>query len=151
MTQNKYQRRWLQWNAYFTPEALVRSILIWQKKYLHENWSAGSVCVRACAPGAVISVFTVFFITCSILALETCSEKNAYTHSVLGLTVWPGSSLFGFWKSYLFKCSSLQVSAFEAGQVTCCVVGDNWLVNCSTYYSLTLCSFQLWRRVSGLG
>jgi hypothetical protein len=26
---------------------------------------------------------------------------------------------------YLFKCSSLQVSAFEAGQVTCFFFGDN--------------------------
>jgi hypothetical protein len=51
----------------------------------------------------------------------------------------------------LFNCSSLRVSAFEAGQVTCCVIGDNWLVNWSTYISLTLCSFQLGRTVSVLG
>jgi hypothetical protein len=56
-----------------------------------------------------------------------------------------------FQKFYLFNCSSPQVSAFEAGRVTCCVIGDNWLVNCSTYFSLTLCSFQPGRRVAVLG
>jgi hypothetical protein len=30
-----------------------------------------------------------------------------------------------FWKFYLFNCSSLHVSAVEAGQVTCCVIVDN--------------------------
>ena len=59
--------------------------------------------------------------------------------------------VFMFRKFYLFNCSSPQVSAFEAGQVTCCVIGDSWLVNYSTYFSLTLCSFQLARRVSLLG
>jgi hypothetical protein len=51
----------------------------------------------------------------------------------------------------LFNCSSLRVSAFEAGQVTCCVIGDNWIVNWSMCFSLTLCSFQLGRTVSVLG
>jgi hypothetical protein len=36
----------------------------------------------------------------------------------------------------LFNCSSLRVSAFEAGQVTCCVIGDKWFVKCSTYLTL---------------
>jgi hypothetical protein len=56
-----------------------------------------------------------------------------------------------FQKCYLFNCSSPQVTAFEAGPVTCCAIGDNRLVNYSTYFSLTLCSFQLGRRVSVLG
>jgi hypothetical protein len=56
-----------------------------------------------------------------------------------------------FRKFYLFNCSSPQVSAFEAGRVTCCVIGENWLVNCSTYFSLTLCSFQPGRRIAVLG
>jgi hypothetical protein len=30
-----------------------------------------------------------------------------------------------FRKFYLFHCSSPHVSAVEAGQVTCCVIGDN--------------------------
>jgi hypothetical protein len=59
--------------------------------------------------------------------------------------------VFMFRKFYLFNCSSPHDSAVEAGQVICCVVGDNWLVNCSTYVSLTLCSFQPGRRVSVLG
>ena len=42
VTENNYQK--LKWNTYFTSEAVARSILIRQKKYLHENWSAGLAC-----------------------------------------------------------------------------------------------------------
>jgi hypothetical protein len=59
--------------------------------------------------------------------------------------------IFVFRKFHLFNCSSPHVSPVEAGQVTCCVIGDNWLVNHSTYFNLTLCSFQPGRRVSVLG
>ena len=56
--------------------------------------------------------------------------------------------VFMFRKFYLFNCSSPHISAFEAGQVTCCFISDSWLVNHSTYFSLPHCSFQLGRRVS---
>jgi hypothetical protein len=44
VNQNKYKKRWLEWNTYFTSEAVARSILIRQKKYLHENWSEKLAC-----------------------------------------------------------------------------------------------------------
>jgi hypothetical protein len=70
VTQNKYKKRWLKWNKYFTSEALDRSILIRQKKYLHENWSERLACQswlirispRACArTGRRVLCFYCFF------------------------------------------------------------------------------------------
>ena len=120
--------------------------------------------VRACmrARGAAPRVFTVSFITCSIFGIfqlfldldisADLNEEKEHRHSIVGLTVMLIALVFTFWKFYLFNCSSPQVPAFEAGRVTCCVIGDNWLVNCSTYFSLTLCpAFQLGKRVSLLG
>ena len=97
----------------------------------------GRRCTRA--RGAATRVLTVFFITCSILGIfqlfldldisADLNEENEYRHSIVGLTVMLIALVFTFRKFYLFNCSSPQVSAFEAGQVTCCVIGDNWLVN----------------------
>ena len=70
VTQNKYKKRWLKWNTYFTSEAVARSVLIWQKKYLHENWSERLAChpwlirisPRACArTGRRVLCFYCFF------------------------------------------------------------------------------------------
>ena len=83
------------------------SILIWQKKYLHENWSAvhpsWSESVRA-RLYAMFSVFTVFFMTWSFFGffqlflnlLEDSSDKNAYKHNIVGLTIGPGSPFLRF-------------------------------------------------------
>jgi hypothetical protein len=97
------------------------------------------VCAWTRARGAALPVLTVFFITQSIFGQfqlflgldisEGPNEENEYRHSVVGLTVWSGRSFLCFVNFSLFNFSSPHVSAVEAGQVTCCVIGDNWLVN----------------------
>ena len=61
---------------------------------------------RTRARGAVYSVLTVLFITQSIFGLfqlflslklqDTLCEKNAYKHTIVGRTVWPGSPFLRF-------------------------------------------------------
>ena len=119
----------------------------------------GHACTRA--RGAAPRVFTVLVITSSIFGIfqifldldisARSNEENEYRHSIVGPNVMVSALVFTFRKFYLFNCSSPHVSAVEAGQVTCCVIGDNRLVNYSISLSLTLCSFQLGRRVSVLG
>jgi hypothetical protein len=70
VTQNKYQRRWLQWNTDFTSEALNRSILIWQNIYMKIGQKDLLVSLRSCArSGRRVFRFYCFFIIWSILGL----------------------------------------------------------------------------------
>ena len=93
-----------------------------------------------------LSIFGISQLFLHLNLLENSNEKNAYKPSFARAPVF-----HMFRKLYLFECISFRVSAFEAGHVPCCVIVDKWLVKCSTYFSLTLCSFRLERIASVLG